>query len=352
MDTSILKDRDRRILNLIVEDYLGFGKPVSSGHVFESRRVSGSPATIRNIMVRLEEQGLLFQPHPSAGRIPTDKGLRAYVDSLLDDMFFPGAETSLVSEDMTAKRGDFDSLLIRASSILSENSGNLGFVISPRISQIEFRHLRFMKISEDKVMIIIVTPFQMVVTQIVESSAAFTQPELDKAAEYINLNFRGKTLSFIRDFLLQELPKHRMKYENFINRIAALVRIYISQADGENRIFFQGTSKLLDKSELFDTGKLRSLFKNFEQKANLAQLLQDFISLDRVKVLIGSEVEYPDIQDCSLILSHYGYGNQVLGSLGIIGPKRMSYGKIIPLVDCVAKKLSRTITTKNHEVSI
>jgi heat-inducible transcriptional repressor len=267
-------------------------------------------------------------------------------------MLFPKEEMPLVPDAPAARKGDFDSLLIQVSRILAEHSDNLGFVISPRISQIHIRHLRFMKISENKVMAILVTPFHMVLTQIVETRTPFTQVELDNAAQYINMNFRGKNLLIIRDFLLQELPKYKLKYEDIINKLSVLVRAYINQEESENRIFFQGTSRLLNKSELFDAAKLRSLFKSFEEKANLTRLLSDFISLERVKVLIGSEVDFPDIQDCSLVLSHYGYSNQVLGSLGIIGPKRIPYEKIIPLVDSVAKRLSRAITSVDHEVSL
>jgi len=175
---------------------------------------------------------------------------------------------------------------------------------------------------------------------------------LDNAAQYINLNFRGKNLLVIRDYLLQELPKYKLKYEVIVKKLSTLVKAYVNQEEPGSRIFFQGTSSLLNKAELFDAAKLRSLFKNFEEKANLTRLISDFISLERVKVLIGSEVDFPDIQDCSLVLSHYGYNDQVLGSLGIIGPKRIPYEKIIPLVDSVAKRLSKAIMSADQEVSI
>jgi len=352
METSVLRSKDAQILSIIVEDYLSLGKPVSSGAVFQKKRFTASSATIRNSMVRLEQNGYLTQPHTSAGRVPTDKGLRFYVNDLLKEMFFPGEEAPLFAESLAMKEGDFDSLLLRVSGVLAEHSDNLGFVISPRVSQVHFRDIRLLRISENRVLIILVTPFQMVLNHIVESRTPFTQNELDRASQYINMNFRGKNLAFVRDFLLQELPKYRLKYEDLINKISALVRNYISQEEGENRIFFKGTSRLLNKAELFDMEKLKALFQNFEEKAHLAGLLSEFISLDRVKVLIGSEVDFPDIQECSLVLSHYGYADQVLGSLGIIGPKRIPYEKIIPLVDSVAQRLSRAITTRDREVSI
>lgn len=352
MDTSVLKEKDQRVLKLVVEAYLEGGRPVSSGEIFGGKRFPGSPATIRNAMARLGAKGYLSQPHTSSGRVPTDKGLRFYVNSLLAEALFPPDDRALVPEDLGSKGGDLDSLLVEVSRILAVHSDNLGFVISPRISQIPFRHLRFMKVSEDKVMAILVTPFQMVLTQIVESRTPFTQVELDRAAQYVNMNFRGRNLLFIRDFLFRELPKYRLKYEDGVQKLSALVRTYVSQEDANSRIILQGTSRLLNKAALFGGGRLEALFQSFEEKANLARLITDLISLDRVKVLIGSEAESPDIRDCSLILSHYGTGSQVLGSLGIIGPKRIPYDKIIPLVDSVAKRLSRAITSSDHEVSL
>jgi len=339
-----LREKDKYILDLIVGNYLKIGKPISSGFIAQRSRFPVSSATIRNIMVKLEENGFLFQPHTSAGRIPTDKGLKFYVNKLLDEAVLPEGQIDLPSENFSLKKGDFNSLLDQASKILAEYSDNLGFVISPRISDVNFRHLRFIKVSEEKVMIILITSYNLVLTEIVETRTLFTQVELDKASQYINQNFREKSLIFVRDYLLQELPKYKIRYENILNKLTSLLKTYISQEEQESRIFLQGASKLLSKPDLFDMKRLQPLFQNFEEKAKLAKLLSDFISLARVKVLIGPELNILNISDCSLILSHYGYYSQVLGSLGIIGPKRIPYEKIIPLVDCVAKRLSQTIS--------
>jgi len=339
-----LREKDRNILNLIVENYLKVGKPLSSGFIAQRSRFPVSSATIRNIMAKLEENGFLFQPHTSAGRIPTDKGLKFYVNKLLDEAVLPEGQIDLPSENFSLKKGDFNSLLNQVSKILAEYSDNLGFVISPRISDVNFRHLRFIKVSEEKIMMILITSYNLVLTEIVETRTLFTQVEIDKASQYINQNFRGKSLIFVRDYLLQELPKYKIRYENILNKLTSLLKTYISQEEQESRIFLQGTSRLLSKPDLFDMKRLQPLFQNFEEKAKLAKLLSDFISLARVKVLIGPELNILNISDCSLVLSHYGYHSQVLGSLGIIGPKRIPYESIIPLVDCVAKRLSQTIS--------
>ena len=270
--------------------------------------------------------------------------MRLYVNHLFEEVSYHDKALALPTEDFYQKRGDFNSLLDNVSHILSEYSDSLGFVLSPRVSIVNFRHIRFIKVSEEKVMVILITTFNLVLTEIVETKNYFTQIELDRASHYINENFKGKNLLFIRDFLLREIPAYKMRYESIVRNLISLLKTYFLQEGTDNKIFIQGSSKLLEKPDLFDMGSLKSLFQKFEEKARLAKLLSDVISLDRVKVLIGSEFSLPDISDCSLVLSHYGYDRQVLGSLGIIGSKRIPYRRIIPLVDCVAKKLSETIS--------
>ena len=340
----ILRGKDRVVLNATVENYLKFGRPVSSGAIVQKRALPDSPATIRNIMAKLEEMGYLIQPHTSAGRVPTDKGLRFYVNSLLDETLFSDDLHVLESPPLALEKGDFASFLTRVTRLLAEQSDNLGFVISPRISKMNFHHLRIIKVSEEKVMIILMTTFNLVLSEIVDSHHHFSQLELDKTSQYLNQHFRGKNLAFVRDYLLKELPHYKLSYEHEVNKLTALLRDYILQEEKESQIYLQGTSRLLGKADLFNMGRLKSLFQDFEEKVKLAKLLSDFISLDRVKVLIGAESNIPDISDCALVLSHYGYNNQILGTLGIIGPKRIPYRRIIPLVDRVAKKLSQTIS--------
>ncbi len=344
MKKTVLREKESKILNLIVENYLKVAKPVSSGAIAQRIEHPVSSATVRNIMSKLEKLGYLHQPHTSAGRVPTDKGLRFYVNSLLEEIIFPDHPTHSLTDDFDQKRGDFYSLLNSASHILSEYSDNLGFVLSPSISRVNSRHLRFIKVAEEKIMVILITTSNLVLNEIVETKSYFTQVELDRASHYINENFRGKNLIFVRDFLLREIPVHKMRYENIIKNLISLLKVYFLQEEKSHQIFIQGTAKLLEKPEVFGMPNLRSLFQSFEEKAKLSKLLSDVISLDRVKVLIGSELNLPDISDCSLILSHYGYDRQVLGSLGIIGPKSLPYRRIIPLVDYVAKKLSETIS--------
>ncbi|MGB2907578.1 MAG: heat-inducible transcriptional repressor HrcA [Candidatus Aminicenantaceae bacterium] len=344
MKKSALRDKDKHILYMIVESYLKVGKPISSGMVVRSSGMDISSATVRNIMANLEKNAYLRQPHTSAGRVPTDRGLRFYVNYLFEEALLGERTLDLPADNLAAGSGNIETLLNKTSQLLSEYSDNMGFVISPQVSRLAFRHLRFIKISEEKVILLLVTTSDMVLNEVLETRHYFTQVELDHASRYLNENFRGKSLEVVRDYVLKEIPEHRLRVEDTMHKLTRLLHAYFSLEQNENQIFLQGTSKLLGKAELFDMNRLKSLFRSFEQKAKLAKLLSDFISLDRVKVVIGSEMEIPDTADCCLILSHYGYDNQVLGSLGIIGPKQLPYKKIIPLVDCIAKQLSHTIS--------
>jgi heat-inducible transcriptional repressor len=348
MKNTGLREKDLIILRIIVEAYLHNGQPVSSGNVHDRKELNDSPATIRNIMVKLEQLGFLSQPHASAGRVPTDTGLRFYVKTLLagDLRNFEGP--GLPADDWTGRKDDLNALLEGASRLLADQSDSVGFVLSPRISRLNFQHLRFIKIGEAKVMVILVTTFNMVLTEIVPAETYFTQLELDRASQYINQNFAGKNLTSIREYLLRELPVFKSQFDKAYSKLMSLLGASILQEEREQPIIVQGASRLIDKFEEIDPDSLKILLHNFEEKANLARLLSDFIALDRVKVLIGSESNVPQIADCALVLSHYGDDNQILGSLGIIGPKRLPYQKIIPLVDTVAKKLSRRISRNSN----
>jgi len=347
MKAQELREKDRTVLSPAFELIWKSAAPVSSGAIHEKRILKDSPATIRNILVRLEERGYLAQPHASAGRVPTDRGFRFYVNNLLNGVPLTFDQINQVAQDFSISKGDLPGLLHQASRVLSEQSDSLGFVIQPRISRIRFHHIRFIQIAPGKVMIILMTPFHLVLTEIVPTETAFDQPELDRASQYINANFSGRTLSQTRDRIMEDLGKSTSKFEQAFSRLINLLKASIQQDDLDDPIILQGASKLIGKFERGDMSRLKSLFQNIEERAGLARLLTEFIALDRVKVLIGSESNLPEISDCALVLSHYGDRTQVLGSLGIIGPKRIPYRKIIPLVDNVARRISQTICRTN-----
>jgi len=353
MSYSKLEKKEKIVLNLTISVYLQTGKPVSSGYLAQRLNYQVSSATIRNIMAELEREGYLFQPHTSAGRLPTDEGLKFYVNSILDETLSSVSEIIQVyPKELAVHSGELDTVLLQVSQILASNSDNLAFVVSPQISRVNFDQIRFVKLKDNQIMLVLLSTFNLVQTEIFETQMLFTQAELDRAAQYLNQNFRGKNLVYVRDYLFRELPKLKIRYEDLIEKMISLLKNYLTPEREKSKIFIQGTARLLGKAELFDWQKLKYLFQNFEEKAQLVKLLSDLISLERVKVVIGSELKIPEITDCSLVLSHYGNRSQVLGSLGVIGPKRLPYERIIPLVDKVARDLSRTISTMEKGVEI
>ncbi len=338
-----LKEKEKIVLHYLVESYLRLGRPISSGHIASLGVLNASPATVRNIMARLETLGYLYQPHTSSGRIPTDKGLRFYVNGLLDRCRLTSDYPLLDSSEIWPEEGNLDSLFFQASRVLAEQSNNLGFVLCPPISKIVFHHLRFLLVGENRVLVIITTSNNLIITDIVKTEEFFSQAELDRAVAYINQNFRGRNLASVRDYLLRELPRVRWTCESLVRKMLDLLRASTSEPEKKSRIYIQGRANLLEKAESFSLERLKYLFQDIEEKARLVRFLSEMISLDRVKVLIGSETELPDISDYSLVVSHYGYENQILGTVGIIGPKRIPYGEIIPLVEGVANRLSQTL---------
>jgi len=339
---SRIREKDKYIFQLIVDEYILSGKPVGSAVIAQKSRIPVSPATVRNIMAKLEREGYLEKPHHSAGRIPTDKGLRLYVNQLYDQVLTPEEFLELPPGSFAVEQGDFNKLLQNVSQLLSAYSDNIGFVISPSLARVLFKHVRFIRISEKKFMLILVTTFNLILTEIIESTVDMTQFELDRASRFIEENFAGKNLIYVHNYLQKEFPRFRVRFEDVLQKLSLLLRVYTLQEDESKKIYLEGTAKLISKVNLFDLKRLQALFQKFEERAKLAQLLSDLINLDRVRVLIGTELDVPDIADCSLILSHYGSEEQVLGSLGIIGPKRIPYRKVIPLVEYVARRLSQT----------
>lgn len=339
---SKIREKDKYIFQLIVDEYILTGKPVGSAVIARKSKIPVSPATVRNIMVKLEKGGYLSKPHSSAGRVPTDKGLRLYVNQLYDQVLTPQEILDLPPETFALDQGDFNKLLQNVSQLLSSYSDNIGFVISPSLSRVLFKHIRFIRISEKKFVLILVTTFNLILTEIIESSVDMAQYELDRASRFIEEKFAGKSIIYVHNYLQKEFPRFQTRFEDVLQKLSMLLRVYTLQEEETKKIYLDGTAKLISKVNLFDLKRLQSLFQKFEERAKLAQLLSDLINLDRVRVLIGTEIDVPDIADCSLILSHYGSEEQVLGSLGIIGPKRIPYRKVIPLVEYVARRLSQT----------
>jgi heat-inducible transcriptional repressor len=349
-DIPLLNERNREILQWVISTFVVTGKPVGSRKIARQSLENLSAATVRNIMADLEEMGYLHQPHPSAGRIPTDKAYRFYVDYLLKRREISPRDRDVVDRDL---RGDdsVEHLMARASQILSRVSNNLGIVVSPSISRVSLQHIQFMKILDRRIMVILVSRSGIVQNRVIQTDEDYAQVDLDQAARYILEHFKDKNLNEIKTELLLMIQQDRALYDRFMQRVIALSMKTFSNAaeDIDAEVYLDGASNLIKTPEFSDINRMRALFETIEQKSRLAALISQCIKADsqEVRITIGNENALPGIEDCTLITSRYAVDEKTHGSLGILGPTRMEYGRAISLVEYVARIFGRVLGAGN-----
>jgi len=341
-----LNERAREILQWAISTYIATGKPVGSRKIARRSREHLSAATVRNIMADLEEMGYLRQPHTSAGRVPTDKGYRVYVDYLLEKKEITAHERELIDRALQSE-GTPAHLMHRTSQVLSHVSKNLGIVVSPPISRVALQHIQFVRLTENRILVILVSRSGIVQNRVIHPAEEFSQTELDQAARYIVEHFKEKTLLEIRALIAKIIQEERAVYDNFVRRVILLSTQTFSEAeeDAQPEVYMDGAANLIKTPEFSDISKMTAFFEAIEQKSRLASLINECIKGDseEVKIIIGAENALPGIEDCTLITSRYFVDESTHGSLGILGPTRMEYGKAISLVEYVARIFGRVL---------
>ena len=337
----MLDKRAQLLLKTLVERYIEEGEPVGSRTLSRYSGLDLSPATIRNVMSDLEEMGFITSPHTSAGRIPTPQGYRFFVDTLL-------VVKELASRELHQLEGQLhpdnpQRVIHAASQLLSDLSRFAGIVVTPRRRELTFRQIEFLRLSEKRVLLIVVTPQGDVQNRILVTERDFTGPELIEAANYINQHYSGHSFEDIRQRLHQELRELR---QDMIQLMTAAVEIG-NQAisEGSEPVVISGERNLLSVRDLSqDLSRLRQLFELFEQKTRLTQILDLSLRGEGVQVFIGGEsgVSAPD--EVSVVTAPYSVNGAVVGTVGVIGPTRMAYDRVVPIVDVTAKLLSSALS--------
>jgi heat-inducible transcriptional repressor len=348
-----LDERSREILQWAISTFITTGKPVGSRTISRHSREQLSAATVRNIMADLEERGYLRQPHHSAGRIPTDKAYRLYVDYMLKKQEITPHERYLIDSSLKAEDGP-DQLMARTSHVLSQVSRNLGIVVSPPISQVALEHIQFIKLSDNRVLVILVSRAGIVQNRVIHPSEEFSQLELDHAGRYIVEHFKDKTLQDIKSLISKMIGEERAVFDQFVRRVILLSSQTFSEAaqDGESEIYLDGTANLIKNPDFTDITRMRVLFEAIEQRSRLASLISQCITGDtqEVRIAIGAENALPGIEDCTLITSRYVVDEKTIGSLGILGPTRMEYARAISLVEYVARIVGQVLGSEGTRV--
>jgi len=321
---------------------------VGSRSIARHSREQLSAATVRNIMADLEEMGYLQQPHASAGRVPTDKAYRFYVDYLLKRKDLSLRDRGIIDRDLLLD-DSAEHLMARASHVLSRVSNNVGIVVSPPISRIALEHIHFTKLTDNRILVILVSRSGIVQNRIILYEEEIFQKELDQAARYIVEHFKDRTLNEIRSKILNMIQQERALYDKFTQQIITLsTKAFSGQGSAlDSEVYLDGASNLIKTPEFSDINKMKLLFETIEQKSRLAALLSRCIEGDtqEVRIMIGAENSLPGIEDCTLITSRYVVDENTHGSLGILGPTRMEYARAISLVDYVARLFGRVLET-------
>ena len=338
-----LSERNRNILKAVILSYIDMAFPVGSQTVTRNYSIGLSPATIRNIMADLEELGYLVQPHTSAGRIPTEKAYRLYVDEMVDEnlpSFFN--EQFLEEQYLGTKREDIHVLLQETTRMLSLLSHYAGVVLAPNVSKDRLHHIEFIPMRRGHALVIQVSKDDLVQHRVVEVDPTLTRKDLRRIGTILNDKFSGKTLDEVRRQLLTEMKNDKDLYDTHLEKALELARSALAEEPNEE-LYVEGTANMLDLPDFSDLENMRSLFKAFEEKANILKLLNQCMETTGVQILIGSEMSDQGFNECSMVASSYRNGSHTWGTLGIIGPTRMDYARVIPLVDHTARLLGRLL---------
>ena len=330
-----LSSRDGDILELLIADYIASAQPVGSRTIAKRYSARLSAATVRNVMADLTERGYLQQPHTSAGRIPTERAMRYYVDTLMNVRELDEHEREIIRERFDGADTGLDKILRRTSSILSTISHYAGIVTCPHADQIAFKHIEFLPLARNRLLGIFVDQSGTVQNTIIEGDREFTYPELERINNYIARTFVGLTLSEARAKSKRELENEQTDYDKLLARAMMMSHELLnSVTDGE--VVVDGERHLMDAPEFAEVNSLKKLLNALEEKRQIVKLLDQCDGNDGVKIFIGTESSVP-VEGVSLVTAPYRRGGRIIGTLGVVGPTRMDYSRVIPVVDFTAK---------------
>jgi heat-inducible transcriptional repressor len=341
-DALDLDPREESILRSVIRQHIVSGEPIGSRTLSKGRRLDLSPATIRSVMSELEDRGLLTQPHVSAGRLPTNKAWRLYVDRWVGKTKMAAEQTRAIDEALGGHQGEITDLLETASRQLAKFSKQVGVVLRPEVRRLVVEHVEFVRLDMRRVVAILVGRSGVVHNRILEIDEPLDQSELDQVSRYLSVEFRGRSLIEIRSELERRMKEERAAYDRMLARTLKLGSMAVEAESGKGDLIVDGTANLLDQPEFStDPGKMKQLMQALDRKKTLVGLLGRVLEDDGVQVVIGEEGQSDALDACSVVASSYGTDSRVMGTLGIVGPTRMEYAQAIALVEYLAQVLNR-----------
>jgi heat-inducible transcriptional repressor len=342
--TTPPSDRAQHLLRILIQRYIRDGQPVGSRTLSKDSGLDLSPATIRNVMSDLEDMGMVSAPHTSAGRIPTPKGYRLFVDTLVRYRQPKDNDIDALRSQIRRKVDDAGALVSSVSNMLSDFTSLAGVVTVPQAQHPSLRQIEFLPLSENRILVILVINDREVQNRILHTDRDYSADELQQAANFINEHYAGKELPDVRHQLVVDLDKTRDSMNQAMHDIIAVAQSAIDEAPyAGGEYVLAGETNLMGFAELSDVETLRRLFEAFSRKRLILDLLDRSMNADGVQVFIGEESGYEILDDCSIVTAPYKLNDDTIGVLGVIGPTRMAYDRVVPIVDITARLLKAAL---------
>ena len=338
-------ERAQHLLRVLIQRYIQEGQPVGSRTLSKDSGLELSPATIRNVMSDLEDLGLVSAPHTSAGRIPTPQGYRLFVDTLVRYRQPKDGDIDMLRSQIRHKVDKPGALVTSISSLLSDFTSLAGVVTVPRGQHAALRQIEFLPLSENRILVILVINDREVQNRILQTDREYTESELQQAANFINQHYAGIEMPQVRQQIIADLEDTRLSMNQVMHDIIEVAQsVMEGAADPAGEFVLAGETNLMDFAELSDVDTLRRLFEAFSRKRLMLELLDQSINADGVQVFIGGESGYGILDDCSVVTAPYQLDDETVGVLGVIGPTRMAYDRVVPIVDITARLLRSALS--------
>ncbi len=337
-----LTKRDQQVLEAVVMDHIESGEPVGSRTISKHSGLQVSSATIRNVMADLEEMGLLYQPHTSAGRVPTEKGLRYYIDSIMLSRDLEEQEKRVIQQALKDVHRDLAKLLQKTSRILSRFCKQAGVVLWPRLALTRLKHIELVRLRPHQILVILITKSGLVNHVLLHWEEDIEQDELDKYGRYLNDIFKDVPLGTIKERIIEEMKNEKSLFDELYSKALKMTDQVFQSTFENSELYIEGQLNLINNPEFGSVERLKKLFEAFEDKSKIVRLLDlTLAGTSGVQVILGTESRLSELNELSLISSPYKRGDTLLGALGVIGPLRMDYSRIVPVVEFTAALLSR-----------
>ncbi len=338
-----LDPRAREVLREIILQHITNGEAIGSRTLSKCGKFQLSPASLRNVMADLEDLGFLQQPHTSAGRIPTDRGYRYFINHLMKSRSLTLREREVIDEEV-GNASEIDEVLHLSSIVLSKLSDQVGVIFMPTLLQFVIRSMDFILVADNKIMCVAVGTNGVVVNKVIETRYVCTRDELEKIGRYITLEFAGCTLDVIRRRLIRMTEQERTQHDQMLQKTISLgIEAVNDVAPFEHELYVEGAASILNKPEFADAVSFRKTFLALQEKEKLVEILETCLSEEGLQILVGSESDFTQLHNFSIVARRYGSASAPLGMVGIIGPMRMEYARMAPLVDYLSRALSRKI---------